>query len=78
MLLDYHEEPQNNLRAECKRVIRVLMESHKEWKSDVMVLKKSKLDKIDRILKGFGQGRSSHSHSNGSSSHNAWIENENV
>ena len=63
MIIDYHDEPQNNLRSECKRVMKILMESHKDWKSDVLVLKKNKLDKIDRILKNFGQKGS-----------NSWIE----
>lgn len=31
------------------------METQKDWKNDVMILKKSSLDKIDKILKSFSQ-----------------------
>lgn len=51
ILIDFNEEPQFNLRNECKRLVKSILELYKDWKNDVMDLKKPVLDKIDKILK---------------------------
>lgn len=52
-MLEFHDEPRDNLRSACKKVIKNIIETHKDWKNDVMILKKGLLDKIDKILKSF-------------------------
>jgi hypothetical protein len=55
-LIDLHDEPQFHLRAECKNVVKMILELYKTtWKNDVISFKKSSLEKIDKILKNLNQ-----------------------
>lgn len=35
VLIYFNEEPQFNLRSECKRMVRLILESYKDWKADL-------------------------------------------
>lgn len=53
-LIDLSEEPQFNLRSEAKRLARMILTVHKEWKQEVNRLKKDQLERIDRMLRNMG------------------------
>lgn len=36
VLTEFNEEPQFNLRSECKRLVKLILESYKDWKNDVV------------------------------------------
>jgi hypothetical protein len=36
ILTEFNEEPQFNLRSECKRLVKLILESYKDWKNDVV------------------------------------------
>ena len=43
VLIYYNEEPQYNLRSECKRLVRVILELYKDWKNDLVEFRKDVL-----------------------------------
>jgi hypothetical protein len=67
VLTEFSEEPQFNLRSECKRLVKVILESYKDWKNDVVELRKEELERIDKLLKNLNQ----------KGENNLWIEIEN-
>ena len=40
VLTDFNQQPQFNLRSECKRMVKIIMENYKDWKNDVIDLPK--------------------------------------
>jgi hypothetical protein len=55
-LIDIHDEPQFQIRLECKKIVKLILELYKStWKNDVIGFKKYNLDKIDKILKNLKQ-----------------------
>ena len=54
-LIELGEEPQFSIRSESKRLARMILLTHKEWKQDVSRLRKEQLEKIDKMLRNVGQ-----------------------
>lgn len=67
VLIYFNEEPQFNLRSECKRLTRLILELYKDWKNDLTDLRKDCLEKIDKLLKSIST----------KGENNLWIEIEN-
>jgi hypothetical protein len=67
VLIHFNEEPQYNLRSECKRLAKLILELHKDWKNDLTDFRKDVLEKIDRLLKSLPT----------KGENNLWIEIEN-
>jgi hypothetical protein len=67
VLTEFNEEPQFNLRSECKRLVKLILESYKDWKNEVVELRKEELERIDKLLKNLNQ----------KGENNLWIEIEN-
>lgn len=63
----FNEEPQFNLRSECKRLTKLILELYKDWKNDLTELRKDSLEKIDKLLKSIAS----------KGENNLWIEIEN-
>lgn len=67
ILVYFNEEPQFNLRSECKRLTKLILELYKDWKNDLTELRKDSLEKIDKLLKSIAS----------KGENNLWIEIEN-
>lgn len=51
MVLDFHDDQNQNVRSEAKKVTKTILEKYKNWKNDVVEFRPMTLEKIDRILK---------------------------
>lgn len=51
VLIHFNEQPQFNLRSECKRLAKLILEMYKDWKNDCAEFRKEMLEKIDKLLK---------------------------
>ena len=47
----FNEEPQFNLRLECKRLARLILESYKDWKSELVGARRELLERVEKLLK---------------------------
>lgn len=66
MIVDFHDDQNQSVRNEAKKVTKLILEKYKNWKNDVIEFRPITLEKIDRILKSIT-----------SASSNSWIEAEN-
>ena len=66
MIVDFHDDQNQSVRNDAKKVTKTILEKYKNWKNDVIEFRPITLEKIDRILRSMSTSTS-----------NSWIEAEN-